>query len=269
VLRALAIGVAGGGIVWLITNAKASKKAATVAALVALAILTVLFLRACPWLVAVPDLSGLSRAEAEEVLSKRGLGAEPRPQYSDVVEAERVIPRSQEPAPGIKVRRGAVVRFGVSTGPPPTRAIKEPSKGGVSVTLFRPKSGERAVCIRDGEGIYRFDVEGVSSGVYGEALALLLWVQPVSPRSETPGWYLQRAPVNGVRGPDADGSWKGVGQLGNRQWPPHGGDTFNVAIAVAPSDEAEELMARPGVVTRMDPVGFPSDAAMKVVVEMQ
>src|SRR5256885_95636 len=56
-----------------------------------------------PSLVVVPTVDNLSQAEAEDLLVKRGLVPDGRPQYSASVPAGRVIPHSQSPSYGIAV----------------------------------------------------------------------------------------------------------------------------------------------------------------------
>lgn len=220
-------------------------------------------------LIEVPRLANLSRAEAELVLSKKKLIPEVRPQYVSTTEAGRVIPHSQDPLPGIKVRQGTVVRFAVSAGA--EQLLTEAKETGVSpyVSLFQPRSGEEVHCSRYGDGIYRFSVEGVSKGIAGGNLQLLLWVKPVDPPSETPGWYLQRLPINGIVGIKPDGAWEGIGQMGDAQWPPHQGDILDVAVTVVKPETAQGLLAEMGVVTRMALPGTTSDKALGVKVRLK
>lgn len=219
-----------------------------------------------PRLVEVPRLDELSQAEAEQVLVKRQLVHKAQRQHSET-EAGRVIPHSQEPVAGIKVRPGTVVRFSVSLG---TQSQEPQEEGGVpqvSVSLFRPKSGDQVHCTRNPDKVYRSSVEGTSTGLSAD-LRLLLWVRPVNPPSETPGWYLQRPPSNGISRVEPDGSWEGVAQIGNAQWPPHEGDVLDVAVTVADKETASQLMAEPGGGIRDQPVGIASDMASDVVVTL-
>lgn len=147
-----------------------------------------------------------------------------------------------------------------------TVTITPTNSGAPSVSLFQPKAGEKVRCVRGDDGIYRFSVRGTSSGTNG--FRLLLWVRPVSPRSETPGWYLQRPPANGISSVEADGSWAGIAQIGNLQWPPHEGDILDLIVTIADSDSANQLMAEAGVVVRYQPVGVVSDTASNVVVTL-
>ena len=228
-------------------------------------LLTVILFYSWPSLVNVPDLSDLARAEAEVALEKKGLIPEGTPQYHMETEAGRVISHSQDPLPGIKVRRGSVVRFGIAVA---TQASETKESTLASVSLFRPKSGEKVNCKRYADGVYRFSVIGISAGL-SDKLRLLLWVRPVAPPSETPGWYLQRPPVNGVSGVKPDGSWEGIAQIGNIQWPPHVGDILDVAITVVDVQNANRLLAEMGVVTRVNLPGIASDIASGVRVELK
>lgn len=234
---------------------------------VALILIVCLFLL-WPSLIVTPDLSGLAQAEAELKLEKKGLIPDAKPQYHPETEAGRVIPRSQEPLPGIKVQPGTVVRFAVSQGKSLKPAVEGEIASQVFVSLFRPKSGNKVHCTRYPDRIYRFSVEGTSTRLSAE-LRLLLWVRPVNPSSETPGWYLQRPPANGISGIQPDGSWKGVAQIGNVQWPPREGDVIDIAISVTDSETANQLMAETGVVVKDEPMGIKSDVALGVVVTLK
>jgi len=141
---------------------------------------------------------------------------------------------------------------------------EEPS----SVSLVTPTSGEEVRCIRYGDGIYRFSASGTSTELSGR-LRLLLWVKPVRPSSETPGWYLQRPPINGISKIKPDGSWEGIGQIGNIQWPPHAGDVFDVAVTVVDVESANQLLVEPGVVVRIDLPGIASDVASGIRVKLK
>lgn len=228
-------------------------------------LLTVILFFSWPGLIGVPDLGGSSRAEAESTLEKKGLIPEVRPQYHLDTEAGRVIAHSQEPAAGIKVRGGTVVRFGVAVGTPPAETT---AVGSASVSLFRPKSGEKVHCTRYADGVYRFSVVGTSTGLTN-GFRLLLWMRPVNPPSETPGWYLQRLPVNGIEKVEPDGSWEGIAQIGNVQWPPHAGDVLDVAVTVVDVDRAKRLGGELGVVTCIVLPGIASDVASGVRVELK
>lgn len=221
-----------------------------------------------PSLVEVPDLANLSNAEAEDILRDRGLVPEDRPQASET-EKGRVVPYSQEPSPNFRVRKGTIVRFAVSQGSqvhivtPQTETTVN-----VSISIFRPKSGNVVKCTRYPDKIYRFAVDGTSNGL-SQNFKLLLWVRPVNPPSETPGWYLQRPPINGITQTGLNGSWKGVGQIGNAQWPPYEGDIFDIAVTVAESETANSLLGKIGVIVRDEPIGIKSDIALSVIVTMQ
>jgi hypothetical protein len=132
-----------------------------------------------------------------------------------------------------------------------------------SVLLLHPKDAELVACRRQADGIYQFSVTGVARGL-AEDKRLLLWVQPADPRSETPGWYLQRG-INGITKIDpASGEFSAVGQIGNLEWPPHTGDTMNVAITVVEAALTGRLLSEAGVVTRVNLPGETSEIAWKV-----
>ena len=98
---------------------------------------------------------------------------------------------------------------------------------------------------------------------------MLLWVKPVNPPSEQPGWYLERPPGNGIVRVDSKGSWWGVAQLGNGLYSPHEGDSVGLAVSVADDTTVDKLMAEPGVVVRDYPVGVNTDIASGVVITLK
>lgn len=180
-----------------------------------------------PELIEVPDLGNMSFAEAEQSLSNKGIIPQSRPQLDSHTKKGYVIPQSQTPLPGTMVRKGTVISFAVSTNE-------------VKIKIFKPGNAEAVDLTRMNNGAYHFSVQGVSSGLSQEE-QLLLWVRP----SNVLHWYLQRSP-DGIREIRPDGSWDGFGQIGNVNWPPKSGDTFDVAITVVDSQTARELLSASG-----------------------
>jgi hypothetical protein len=233
-----------------------------------LLVATILFY-SWPSLVVVPDLSGLSQAEAEAALERQQLIPEARPVYSIEAKPGLVGAGSQEPGQGIKVRPGTLVRFGVAvSGQPPVTLSHEPIINKASVSLFQPKGGESVKCTRYPDGTYHFSALGTVSVLLPNQ-RLLLWARPVKPPSETPGWYLQRPPINGIHQINPDGSWEGTAQIGNAMWPPHTGDILDVAVTVVPENQVQQLFATPGVETRISLPGISSDIALGVRVDLR
>jgi hypothetical protein len=200
-------------------------------------------------LVEVPDLADLSRDEAELKLSSAKLVAAPQPQQAPNTPLEHVVTLSQNPLPGTKVRRGTLVRFSVSTptSVDQTRSRSDSAQPSGLVSIFAPKDGGEVVPKRGADNVFRFDVEGTIEDIDLTESTLLLWVQPIEPPSDQPGWYLQRLP-NGIRS-IAGTNWRGVCQIGNQEWPPHDGDIIEIAASVLPGEEANRLLARQGPVT--------------------
>jgi hypothetical protein len=217
-------------------------------------------------LVNVPEVGKLSRAEAENKLAEHRLVPEAIPRYATGVSANLVIPHSQDPAPGISVKPGTLVSFGVSMQSDDPQ-VTTPSKATVSVSL-QQKAGDQISCSRDAVNIYRCSINGTSSGLSTGGYGLLLWARPVRPPSDSPGWYLQRPPANGIDRVAADGSWIGVAQLGNAQWPPHEGDIVDLAVSIADADTMNKLMAEFGAVMRNQPVGVRTQTALGLVVTL-
>lgn len=268
----LASGLAVHTILSPIRKRRYCKQVSILAVIVVVLILTVILYFVWPRLITVPNLDNLSRAEAEDKLTNKGLTPDPRPHHVVGVEAGRVVPNSQDPRPGLKVRRGSVVSFAVAEAAAepliPLRGAASPSQA-ATVSLFEPKGGGTVYCTRTADAIYRFSVRGTSTGLDAGEFTLFLWVKPVNPPADAPGWYLQRPPVNGVRALEADGSWEGLAQVGSAQWPPHDGDIIDVAVSVAGRDVAERLMAEAGAVLRDNPVGLNSVRASGVVVRLK
>ena len=96
-----------------------------------------------------------------------------------------------------------------------------------------------------------------------------MWIKPVNPPSETPGWYLQRPPHTGILEIKQDGSWSGLGQLGNAQWPPKEGDIFDLAVTLTDSGDANSLFGEEGVVTKNKPIGVQSDIVNNISVSLK
>jgi hypothetical protein len=224
-----------------------------------------------PNLVEVPELDGRAQAEAEDMLVKRGLVPDSRPQLAAGVESGRVVPHSQSPVRALLVHRGTTVSFGVATssgGP----GVDKPPAGGTSSTsptasLFEPRGGSTVAFTRSGDGLYRCSTRGISSGLDHD-FQLLLWLRPVKPPSDQFGvWYLQRA-GNGTS-VEPDGTWHGVAQLGNAQYPPQNGYTFELAISVADAKTARSLLNEPGVVTRDHPIGAQSAIVSNLTVRVR
>ncbi|HJP95861.1 MAG TPA: PASTA domain-containing protein [Candidatus Saccharimonadales bacterium] len=202
-------------------------------------------------LVEVPDLSDLSRDEAELRLSAVKLVGIPQPQEAPNTRPEHVIPASQNPLPGTKVRRGTVVRYSIST--PTAVAPRQTSDAGGSATggaisIFSPKEGGEVDLKRGADNVFRFDVEGTIESIDSAKSSLVLWIQPIQPPSDQPGWYLQRLPANGIRSISGN-TWRGVCQVGNQQYPPHDGDVIEIAASVVPVEEVKRLEAIQGPLT--------------------
>jgi hypothetical protein len=276
VIRAFAIslgtGLLGTGIAFFVMRKRDDwhrwKAVLIMAGIGTVLIITVIIFYAWPSLVDVPPLDGLSQAQAEESLGKSRLVPDPRPQYSLAVEAGRVVPKSQSPNAGLAVQPGTVVSFAVSVQNEQTAAV-DTLAATPTVSLFQPRTAEHIRCTRGADGIYRFSVKGTSSGLAPDRVWLLLWLRPVNPPSDVSGWYLQRRPANGISRVERDGSWSGLAQIGSAQWPPHDGDTFDLAVTIADNETVNQLMAQAGAVVRDEPVGMRCETAQGVVVTLK
>jgi hypothetical protein len=214
-------------------------------------------------LVEVPDLSDLSRDEAELALSSLALIGAPQPQEAPSTRPDHVIPTSQNPLPGTRVRPHTTVRYSVNTTTS-TASPQASSAPGGSVSIFSPNSGGEVVPQRGADNVFRFNVEGTINGVDLTKSTLLLWVQPIQPPSDQPGWYLQRLPSNGIRSISGN-QWRGVAQIGNQQYPPQNGDIVEVVASIVPAEEATRLNARQGPLTSVVIPGVVSEVARLTV----
>jgi hypothetical protein len=223
---------------------------------------------AWPSLISVPALDGLSQAEAEDTLRGYHLVPQPRPQYAQAADAGRVIAHSQNPSSGLAVRRGTVVSFAVGERgeTPPTG---NPNYSSMQLSFSKPGKGEKLSCDRGADGIYKVTVEGVSSGVSTTSHGLLFWIRPVNPPAARSGWYLQRPPSNGIIEIRPDGSWKGIGQIGNTEYPPHEGNTVDLAVTIAEKHEIDKLMSQPDVVVLNNPFGGKSAIMSSVILTLR
>lgn len=257
----------GAGLVILALGIGIPKVPRTVAVLVALGVGLITFVI---WpkavLVEVPDLSNLSRDEASIRLADAGLQEAAQPQESPHTRPHHVIAQSQNPLPGTKVKRDTVIRFSVNTDTSVESGQTETNiaESGVSVSVLAPAGGNHIMPARGADGIFRIDIEGTIVGASEDA-TLLLWLQPIDPPSDQPGWYLQRLPSNGIRSISGD-RWRGICQIGNQQWPPNNGDVVDVVATLVPTQEVLRLQARQGPLTL---VRLPGTVSNIVRLEMQ
>lgn len=190
--------------------------------------------------VIVPNVIGLEWAEAVRLLKSDHLQWDFNESVSHTSTNGTVL--RQKPRPGSEVKRDTQVNLTRSAGPP---------ESSVSVTFSDLNSNDEIELSRSPEGVFRFTVKGHTSGVAGSAgLKVLLWVHPVDPPAPA-NWYLQQKP-NGIT-MDSDGNWRGRGQLGNKEWPPQTGHTFDLAITVVDAKTFAGLVQSGGEVSHDDP----------------
>jgi preprotein translocase subunit Sec61beta len=259
-------GLIAGLIVWFVTERMENISVRSrVAIVLAIAIILILILATFQIgnLKEVPNLAGLSKDSADQQLMNLHLVPNSRYDNSLDTQKDHVIANSQDPIAGTLVREGTQVSYAVSKGslPPPP----PPPNTTSAVSFISPTSNGKVTLRADATGIYTFSVTGTSQGVKSSDLRLLLWVEPVKPASDIPGWYLQRNP-HGIASVNADGSWTGKAQLGNTQWPPHNGDTFNLMVTAVSNNRAQELTARQGTVVLPYQEGESFDTAENLVV---
>lgn len=221
------------------------------AVLVALAFLTF------SGLVRVPDLSNASKDEALSHLKHIRLvvdASSVAEVYDKTVEKGKVIPMSQAPVAGQLVERGTRASLSVSLGPQPVVTTSPVNKG-------------KASCSKFADGLYRISLAGVSHLSKGQTL--LVWVKPVSPSSELPGWYLQREPGNGLRYIAQDGAWEALAQVGNPQNEPKTGYLIDLAVSVIDSESATRMLDNTDLVTAPSPEGAYVEYLAGIVIEIK
>jgi|WetSurMetagenome_2_1015567.scaffolds.fasta_scaffold68432_2 hypothetical protein len=136
-----------------------------------------------------------------------------------------------------------------------------------SVSISSPKSNENVKLTSDSDGsVYKFPINGISSGVSNSNSELLLWIRSINPPVE--GWYLQQGSFYGVQTINENGAWTGIAQVGSPQYPPHTGDRFDLAVTIADSGTINRLKEQKGVVVEESLFRMPSDVATNLKVEL-
>jgi hypothetical protein len=130
-----------------------------------------------------------------------------------------------------------------------------------------PSSGGRVACTRGADGVYRFSVTGTSAELARDREKLLLWVKPLHPSAG--GWFLQRPPGNGIDAIEATGAWRGTGQIGNVQYPPHNGDTMDITVTAVETAPADRLLGEAGGTPRGQPSGRVVVESRGVIVSLE
>lgn len=194
-------------------------------------------------LVVVPDVVGKTQTEATKMLKAKNFRVICN--YLEYSMEPKSVVIGQEPKAEIKVEIKTFVYLRISEGLQPPLPI--------SLSISEPQSGLGIKLTRHADNTYHFSVRGVSEGIANNSkVRLLLWVRPLDPPSKTPGYYLQRAPWNGVTVLRTDGSWEGTGQLGSILNPPAEGNTFSMAVTAVDEHTANDLLNQSGVVTHVD-----------------
>ncbi len=174
----------------------------------------VLFVSNGPGTATVPDLEGLTTAQADEALEEAGLDSGPSSQAaSEEVPEDRII--SQSPAAGQEVETGTEVSFVVSTGPEATPTVTVPEVRGqdeatatanLEAAGLQVQSTEAAS--EEAEGTV-FEQNPAAGTVVEEGTTVTISVS-TGPEEETP----QETPMPDVRGEDADAAQQQLEALG-------------------------------------------------------
>jgi hypothetical protein len=108
-----------------------------------------------------------------------------------------------------------------------------------SVKITKPTAGATATVA----GLL-LQIAGTSQLVYGQDRKIILYVNAHKGPS---GWYLQIPGYSGVNTVNADGTWNGDAQIGNREYPPKGSDpAIDIAAVVVSTADAEKAAAKAG-----------------------
>lgn len=261
------IGISGSliaaGLCWvLLEKITITQKNRLIRFLIVIGLALILFIVATSYtnstLIKTPDLDGLSQDAASKTLEDLNLIPSPSQKNSCDIVNKYVIPKSQDPIPGTMVFKDTRVYFDISNGicpsSTPTQTSLTPTPtlsplctGPASVQLSNITNGDRLEPIPDANGIHTIKIMGKSSNIYCSGFELLLWMKPISPPSERPGWYLQKSP-NGIAHLNEDGSWEGTIQVGNSMYPPNNGDMVSILVNAIRKEEAISLLAENKVI---------------------
>jgi hypothetical protein len=101
----------------------------------------------------------------------------------------------------------------------------------------------------------RFKITGTSSGLTENGRKLLMFI--TSTDVVVPHWFLQ-LPPSGLNELHADGTWLAVGQIGNREYPPHRSQRISVLMLAAPTADADRFIQSRIEDPALQNVGIPS-----------
>jgi len=139
----------------------------------------------------------------------------------------------------------------------------------LKVTITNPTyDNNNAHCVFWNDSTYKITINGTSEGIINSKYKLLLWVYPVTPPSETSGWYLQKT-LNGINKMYPDGSWVGVAQIGDKKWTPNNGDVVDISVSIAEENAASDLLTDRAITTRSKPFGIKYFAIKNIVLSKQ
>jgi hypothetical protein len=117
-----------------------------------------------------------------------------------------------------------------------------PSTTSPSTIALALNNGDQVMCRSTADGA-RCTITGKAQVPSGAQV--LLWVEPVNPPSQTSGYYLQQSPSGVTQQPPPGAStWAGTIQIGDAQYPPCPGDTFNVIATLDDANTAATLISQ-------------------------
>lgn len=180
----------------------------------------------------------------------------------DALPKERVWPQLLVTAlGGVLLGVGSTILVARLLVPKPTYGLASgPAEAAPRLLIHQPGPTNPAVNVHldATSGSSRFDVAGVSSGVYGKSRRrIFVLVHPEQPPA--PGWWIQ--PDVAV---EPSGRWSGVAWIGNKTSQAQPGDRFLVTSVVAPDHGPLPLDAQ-GVPWVRDPAVLEPEVSSNVV----
>jgi len=178
--------------------------------------------------VEVPHIDNEELADAERLLSERGLFPYVIPVTSPTTDIGKVVSGSQEPKAGLRMPRGIQVQFKVS------------DEG--SNSLDAPKSDSTTDCVMKPDRVCVITAEGKASKEVDQGnLAVILWS-----RTTSSAWYLQFPDTRKPKPHNNPGRWSYEAEIGNPTYPPSEGTVVSLVVTVVSRETAAGLEQEKG-----------------------
>lgn len=122
--------------------------------------------------------------------------------------------------------------------PSPEAAIEEAEVPTVEIRFASLQDEDNVSCMRTNNG-GQIQLNGSVKGIHRDHYQLLLFCYVHVPAAR--GWYVQFEP-NGISDWIRGDKWRGIVQLGNRRYPPVGGERIDLAVLAVPKEEARRII---------------------------